>query len=621
MCIFNTGNGYRFDVNRTTIVTIFDGHRQCIIYSNETSVASRQPKYGDPSVAMILPVAGKHISFLGEESGRHAKAIMNEFREAFRPKMQTRVRSAMSMVSSAPREFLRVEKTGNYEVSVATSLDEIQRADPRVFIVNPQLIKILSSIYGTRQHQYLIVRLVPGTKYEPLMYTFIPNDINNMEIPTVHVHPEDGEMTFHDTEDSWDHEIYAYGCTLHPSPSFPFREEYTNGLRFEFTRDKSSIHELAATIKTNNKYMLVSEIPVIKKWTVQGEHPNRDFYLRPDNGETTTKCPFCNEGFLNIETMYVGTIPKTINQCSVCFYTCNIRPISKCLRCMSDDLRYSLFNDFVGDHTSIIYTCGVCHHIASAISTDQPLSTGGFLRLPVAPSPYLKGLDIPESGRVSSQMSLYGQVPMESPNREIPKTTLHDITLIPGVGLPTIGTGLPVAGSNPVGIPGLTLPTVIQTHTFPSVGLPTMTITDLGGSPGVRRRAQTLPLPSTLGIPMNIPSVKGRSSPAATQLLPGMDLLKREQQRKVPVVASSFRPDITYPKVDMISTIPITVPSVSTSKLHIPASPTQTRLPSSPPLIHLPTASVPSVSPRAGQQFYSQVQQPTLPKLQLKEIH
>jgi hypothetical protein len=105
-------------------------------------------------------------------------------------------------------DFLKVHEVGNYQVSIAESLDDLDRVNPEVFTLSPDA----KSTLGTYDDGFcfVVAQLKESGKFHALAYTHPVAGDGKLFIPTKHEHgshvaphPQlEGERA------DWDHHIY-----------------------------------------------------------------------------------------------------------------------------------------------------------------------------------------------------------------------------------------------------------------------------------------------------------------------------------------------------------------------------------------------------------------------------
>lgn len=147
---------------------------------------------------------------------------------------------------STNSKTLEVFNVGSYQVSLAKSLDDLQRVNKSVFILSNGCDELLRKYYSNPNFGFIICKLATGKEdYHPFGYSHIMIDNNKMFIPTKHYHEHgfnrsnyksnyesniesspmfqnfmsDFTFTPNITED-WDHDIYLYNGSLEHNRDF-----------------------------------------------------------------------------------------------------------------------------------------------------------------------------------------------------------------------------------------------------------------------------------------------------------------------------------------------------------------------------------------------------------------
>lgn len=104
---------------------------------------------------------------------------------------------------------LVVHKIGSYDVSIAPTVADIDRANPEVFTLAPDVATMLDRVYPTG-FAFLICQLRVDGEIHPLGYSAPAPSPGMMFVPTRHEHG-DGFRKPH-----WDHSIYFQGSSGRP---------------------------------------------------------------------------------------------------------------------------------------------------------------------------------------------------------------------------------------------------------------------------------------------------------------------------------------------------------------------------------------------------------------------
>lgn len=204
------------------------------------------------------------------------------------------------------RSLLEVYDVGSYKVSLAHSLQDLQRVDSSVFELSKGLEEMLKKYYSNQVFGFIICKLVNGKeKYHPFAYS---HNISNEKIfiPTRHYHDDNINSYYNDYgmfnnksytsntidsspmfsswtnlsnkvkkqtlnqdyADDWDHEIYLYNIDLNSNPQIK-KMDINN-------------KEWNKSININlNKidFPLDKECRIFNKLKINGNKPNTDIVL------------------------------------------------------------------------------------------------------------------------------------------------------------------------------------------------------------------------------------------------------------------------------------------------------------------------------------------------------
>jgi hypothetical protein len=98
-------------------------------------------------------------------------------------------------------DFLRVQNVGNYQVSVAGNVEDLDRINPAVFRLTEKTLETLVINYWDG-HSFVVAQLRESGKFHPLAYTHPIAPDGKVFIPTRHEHGERHDKPY------WDHHIY-----------------------------------------------------------------------------------------------------------------------------------------------------------------------------------------------------------------------------------------------------------------------------------------------------------------------------------------------------------------------------------------------------------------------------
>jgi len=229
--------------------------KQLTIYSNAVMLKDGKP------AAMILPVPAGEIQFIdvNNELFKYLDSIIRR-KEHFEGMMRSK------SIALAPTEFLKVISVGNYFVSVATSLEDLDKINPEVFTLScdEELKKMFEKEYKANFH-YIVCVMKENSTFHPLGY--VHERMQKMFIPTMHYH---GHM---ETNPDWDHTIFI-GNIDHYNRQFDNGEriiEYQEKLMYNsrIFANFDKLCELQIELKN------LARVDIYKTYD-----ENRDFYVK-----------------------------------------------------------------------------------------------------------------------------------------------------------------------------------------------------------------------------------------------------------------------------------------------------------------------------------------------------
>jgi hypothetical protein len=172
------------------------------------------------------------------------KALFDDLKQSvFQPPTRSWGLYEMNMTRSlcSTASFLPVISHGSYLVSIAETLEELNRINPTVFDLPEGIFDFFRKHY-TSEFGYLVCKLKEGKQlYEPLCYSHSLLSNGKLFVPTLHYH-DHGQGAKTDEAD-WDHVIYSLGTTKMANREYlsykenkllwnRFPEEYTLGKEF-----------------------------------------------------------------------------------------------------------------------------------------------------------------------------------------------------------------------------------------------------------------------------------------------------------------------------------------------------------------------------------------------------
>lgn len=155
--------------------------------------------------AMILPAPAASPSDIELiDMSEHPK-FFDDLDLAFR-------RRSRSLSKSAPAGgHLEVHKVGNYDVSIADTLDDLDRLNPEVFTLSDDAKQALGPNYSRLngpKHVFIVAVLRESGKFHPLAYTHPIAADGKLFVPTRHEHGHNHSEDPHGGRADWDHHIF-----------------------------------------------------------------------------------------------------------------------------------------------------------------------------------------------------------------------------------------------------------------------------------------------------------------------------------------------------------------------------------------------------------------------------
>lgn len=172
-----------------------DQTRQCVVY--QMAVELRGPN------AMILPVPAPADSIQLIDMTEYP-LFFDDLRDIFRERTRGFTKS---LPAAATLDYLEVMDVGSYKVSVASTIEDLNRINPNVFTVSPAVDKLLRFFYSSG-YSFVVAQLTESGDYHPLAYS---HDIGpeGLFIPTRHQHGKGGAREMRIADD-WDHQVYHH---------------------------------------------------------------------------------------------------------------------------------------------------------------------------------------------------------------------------------------------------------------------------------------------------------------------------------------------------------------------------------------------------------------------------
>jgi hypothetical protein len=177
-------------VSNTRIFVGRDDTRQLTIYEMAVQLAT-------PGNAMILPAPAATADQVGLIDMSEAADFFDDIDKVFEPlTLGTKSRSIDT------NSFLEVHEVGSYLVSIASSLDDLDRVNPAVFTLSPEALATLADY--TDGFAFVVAQLRESGNFHPLAYTHPTPPQGHLFIPTRHEHGGKDDRS----RAPWDHHIY-----------------------------------------------------------------------------------------------------------------------------------------------------------------------------------------------------------------------------------------------------------------------------------------------------------------------------------------------------------------------------------------------------------------------------
>ncbi len=181
-----------------------DGKRQMTFYKNDVDSMEEN--------LMILPFPNPKSIQLHKI---RYKALFEDLRKSvFKPPTRSYAMDdmIMSRCLSATASYIPVINHGSYLVSICETFQDLNRVDPSVFTLPPNIFPFFAKHYNS-SFGYLVCRLKEGKhEYEPICYSHEVLEEKKLFVPTLHYHDHGKGDVKTDLAD-WDHKIYSCGTT------------------------------------------------------------------------------------------------------------------------------------------------------------------------------------------------------------------------------------------------------------------------------------------------------------------------------------------------------------------------------------------------------------------------
>lgn len=174
---------------------------QLTVYENQASTMGRN--------AMILPVPGGVCNLIDMTK---FPRFWDECESIF-PQQNIGHGASFSFGGGfgVAKEYIPVQRVGKYRCSFAASLEEVNRIDPNVFTLPPNIETMLKAQYPMGFG--FLVCLFDGNVSHPIAYTHTRNG-SDLFIPTMHEHGSGGKSRQLPSERSELGSCHCYCCDL-----------------------------------------------------------------------------------------------------------------------------------------------------------------------------------------------------------------------------------------------------------------------------------------------------------------------------------------------------------------------------------------------------------------------
>jgi hypothetical protein len=165
-----------------------------------------------PTPAMILPFPFEEgrapVEFFALDP---KETFFADLKACFPVLKENEEKKAKSRSLANEKGKLAVQQVGSYNVSVASSIEDLGRANPAVFQLSTQAGELLGRHYG-KGFGFVIAGLREGGEKHPLAYAHAPwQKGTRLFVPTKHFHGADSQAE--DKKPAYfDHEIYSLGA-------------------------------------------------------------------------------------------------------------------------------------------------------------------------------------------------------------------------------------------------------------------------------------------------------------------------------------------------------------------------------------------------------------------------
>lgn len=187
-------------VSNTRIFVGSNGTRQLTVYEMAVQLAESQS-----GNAMILPAPAASPSDIELIDMSDHPKFFDDLDRAFRMRSRS--------LSKAPPMLgrLEVHRVGNYDVSIADTIDDLDRLNPEVFTLSDDAKQALGPNYSRLdgpKHVFIVAVLRESGKFHPLAHTHPIAAGGKLFVPTRHEHGHNHGDDPQGGRADWDHHIF-----------------------------------------------------------------------------------------------------------------------------------------------------------------------------------------------------------------------------------------------------------------------------------------------------------------------------------------------------------------------------------------------------------------------------
>jgi hypothetical protein len=230
--------------------------------------------------AMILPAplkAGEKIQVLDLSKDKFSFTRLSKWFPKLVELNQGRgMKYDKSQQTASKSAHLAVQAVGNYFISLAENLDDLDRIDPEVFKVSPNIKDLFSKHYASG-FGFVICSFDPNKKIQahPIGYVHNLMDGGKLFVPTRHQHSEDVKP-----KEKFDHEIYSINTTNEGGAGMSVEDverQNADNLKREFSKNLSKPEEMAKVLESEVLSPLYPPIQSLRQRKINGLFANEDF--------------------------------------------------------------------------------------------------------------------------------------------------------------------------------------------------------------------------------------------------------------------------------------------------------------------------------------------------------